>query len=102
MISIVKSNGASTPGELYLWTLQLLRTSHPVRIAKGVYVGEHKRTSKNVTTSLKFKLKINDLDNPYIEIPIINKPLAGKEFERAVKLKEETEAALEYITRNQK
>ena len=73
-----------------------------VRIAKGVYVGEHKRTSKNVTTSLKFKLKINDLDNPYIEIPIINKPLAGKEFERAVKLKEETEAALEYIMRNQK
>lgn len=77
-------------------------TGGRVRIAKGLYVGEHKRTSKNVTTSLKFKLKINDLDNPYIEIPIMNKPLAGKDFDRALKLKDETEAALEYIIRNQR
>ena len=71
-----------------------------VRIAKGLYIGDHKRVSKNVTTSSKFKLKLNDLDNPYIEIPIITKPLSGKDFEKAVKLANETEAALEYIERN--
>ena len=65
-----------------------------------MYIGDHKRVSKNVTTSSKFKLKLNDLDNPYIEIPIITKPLSGKDFEKAVKLANETEAALEYIERN--
>ncbi|MGM9947848.1 hypothetical protein [Floccifex sp.] len=72
-----------------------------VRIAKGVSVGSHQRVSKNVTTSLKFMLKIDDLNCPYIEIPIIKKPLCGKDFDKAMKLKNETEAGLEYIIKNQ-
>ena len=72
-----------------------------VRVVKGVYIGGTKRTSKSVTKSSKFKVTLNNLENPYIEIPIITKPLSGKEFDNAVKLEEETKAALDYILRKQ-
>lgn len=71
-----------------------------VRLAKGLYVGGTSSISKSVTSSSYFELMINDLDNPYIKIPIINKPLKGKEFEEANKLAKETEGALNFILEN--
>lgn len=72
-----------------------------VRIMKGVYAGGYNKVSKSVTKSAKFKIHLNNLDSPYIEIPIISKPLSGKEFDKAERLVEETKSGLEYILRNQ-
>ena len=45
---------------------------------------------------------MNSLDEPTIEIPIITKPLAGAEFNKATALLRDTEAALDYIIKNKK
>lgn len=71
-----------------------------VRLAKGFYVGGTSSTSKSVTSSSYFELTLNNLDNPYIKIPIINKPLKGKDFDEAVKFGKETEVALNFILEN--
>lgn len=42
-----------------------------VRIAKGIWVGKSEGQSKNVTSYASLILKINSLDYPLIEIPVI-------------------------------
>ena len=43
---------------------------------------------------------MNLMDEPAIEIPIITKPLSGKEFDKANSLLRETTAALDLIIHN--
>ena len=67
----------------------------------GVIVGGASSKTKTVTHSYDIIVELNDLDNPYITIPIIKKPLAGSAFDKAIKYADETKFALDYIARNQ-
>ena len=69
---------------------------------KGVSTRRHSGSAKTVTRKASIILKMNSLDEPTIEIPIITKPLAGAEFNKATALLRDTEAALDYIIKNKK
>ena len=56
--------------------------------------------SKTVTKSMDIIVKLDDLDEPIITIPIIKKPLSGRAFDNAMKLSDETKAGLDYILRH--
>ena len=57
-------------------------------------------TSKTVTHSMDVVVSLDSLDKPTVTIQIIKKPLAGKAFDKAIKYKDDTVAALEYIVRH--
>lgn len=67
---------------------------------KGISTRTRKTTSKTVTQKASIILTMNSLDEPTIEIPIITKPLGGKEFDRASLMLRNTTAALDYIIKN--
>lgn len=66
----------------------------------GVRIGGSSSQIKNVTHSYDIIIEMNDLDNPFITIPIIKKPLSGSAFDKAIKYANETKFALDYIARN--
>lgn len=66
----------------------------------GVRIGGSSSQIKNVTHSYDIIIEMNDLDNPFITIPIIKKPLSGSAFDKAIKYADETKFALDYIARN--
>lgn len=71
-----------------------------VTLVKGFSTKSHKGSSKTVTQKASIILKMNLMDEPAIEIPIITKPLSGKEFDKANSLLRETTAALDLIIHN--
>lgn len=66
----------------------------------GMRIGGSSGRSKTVTHQYDIIIEMNDLDNPFITIPIIKKPLAGSAFDKAIKYADETKFALDYIARN--
>ena len=66
----------------------------------GVRIGGSSSQSKTVTHSYDIIIQMNDLDNPFITIPIIKKPLSGSAYDKAIKYADETKFALDYIVRN--
>lgn len=71
-----------------------------VRIVKGLWAGGGGKTSKNVTTSASIVIKLDSLDTPVITVPIMNKPLSGAAYDKAMKYMEDTAAALDWIVRH--
>lgn len=67
----------------------------------GVRIGGSSSKIKSVTHSYDIIIQMNDLDNPFITIPIIKKPLSGSAFDKAIRYADETKFALDYISRNQ-
>lgn len=67
----------------------------------GVRIGGSSSKIKSVTHSYDIIIEMNDLDNPFITIPIIKKPLSGSAFDKAIRYADETKFALDYISRNQ-
>lgn len=67
----------------------------------GVRIGGSSSKIKSVTHSYDIIIQMNDLDNPFITIPIIKKPLSGSTFDKAIRYADETKFALDYISRNQ-
>lgn len=66
----------------------------------GVRIGGSSSQSKTVTHSYDIIIQMNDLDNPFITIPIIKKPLSGSAFDKAIRYADETKFALDYIANN--
>ena len=56
--------------------------------------------SKTVTHQLDIVLTFDSLDEPIVTIPIIKKPLGGRAYDNAMKMNDETKAALDYILRH--
>ena len=73
------------------------RVSGSVRILGTRQSGS---TSKLVTHSMDILVTLDSLDTPTVTIPVIKKPLSGKAFDNAVKYKDDTIAALDYIARH--
>lgn len=57
-------------------------------------------TTKLVTHSMDILVTLDNLDTPTITIQVIKKPLSGKAFDNAVKYKDDTVAAFDYISRH--
>lgn len=57
-------------------------------------------TTKLVTHSMDILVTIDSLKTPTITIQVIKKPLHGKAFDNAIKYKDDTIAALDYISRH--
>ena len=66
----------------------------------GVRIGGSSSQTKTVTHSYDIIIQMNDLDDPFITIPIIKKPLSGSAYDKAIKYADETKFALDYIARN--
>ena len=66
----------------------------------GVRIGGSSSKIKSVTHSYDIIIEMNDLDNPFITIPIIKKPLSGSAFDKAIRYADETKFALDFISRN--
>ena len=73
------------------------RIGGSVRIFKTRTSGS---TTKLVTHSMDILVTLDSLDNPTVTIEIIKKPLSGKAFDNAIKYKDDTVAALDYIARH--
>ena len=57
-------------------------------------------TTKIVTHSMDILVVLDSLDTPTVTISIMKKPMTGKAFDNAVKYKDDTVAALDYIARH--
>jgi len=57
-------------------------------------------TTKIVTHSMDILVVLDSLDTPTVTISIMKKPMKGKAFDNAVKYKDDTVAALDYIARH--
>ena len=56
--------------------------------------------TKLVTQSMDILVTLDSLDTPTVTIQVIKKPLSGKAFDNAIKYKDDTVAALDYIARH--
>ncbi len=63
-------------------------------------VGGSTSVSKSVTSSAEIVITLDDLNRPYVTIPIMKKPLKGRKFDKAQKLMDDTNSALNYIVRH--
>lgn len=73
------------------------RVGGSIRILKTRTSGS---TTKLVTHSMDILVTLDTLDNPTVSIQVIKKPLSGKAFDNAIKYKDDTIAALDYIARH--